>query len=296
MNILTFDIEEWYIEKQFGADRKTKYDEYDRILQIILETLASRSIKATFFILGKIAEEFPHVVKKIASFGHEIGCHSHVHTWINKMTQEEFRDDTKKAVYSLEDLIGEKVVSYRAPAFSICESNKWAFEILSEFGIENDASVFPGARDFGGFPSFTEKRPVNIVYNDISINEFPIPLTKLPFTNKELAYSGGGYFRLLPFGVVKKMISNSDYNMFYFHIGDLESDKLPLMSKEAYEKYFKVEGTLKNRMVRYFKSNVGRKKCLPNLISLINAYDFISINEFTTLNSLRNPLPSISLK
>ncbi len=198
MNILTFDIEEWSIEKEYNGGRKEKYVEYDRLLDHILEQLNIHNITATFFCLGKIAEEFPYVIKQIEAGGHEIGSHSHAHKWVNKMTPEEFREDTRQAVCALEDLTGTKVRSFRAPAFSIGESNKWAFEILSEFGIENDASIFPGSRDFGGFPNFTEQKPCIIDCNGVRINEFPIPLCSLPLIHKQLAYSGGGYFRLLP--------------------------------------------------------------------------------------------------
>lgn len=277
MNILTFDIEEWSIEKDYYGGRKEKYVEFDLLLDHILEQLSIYNINATFFCLGKIAIDFPHVIKKIEAGGHEIGSHSHTHRWINKMTLEEFREDTRQAVYALEDLIGKKVKSFRAPAFSIGASNRWAFEILSEFGIENDASIFPGTRDFGGFPNFTEQKPCKIEYNGCSLNEFPIPLYSLPILNKQLAYSGGGYFRLLPLWFVKKQMAVSSYNMCYFHIEDILTTKSPLLSKGDYEGYFKESGSLKNRYLRYFKSNIGRGNAIKNLDDLIATFKFQSI-------------------
>lgn len=284
MNILTFDIEEWSIEKQYSGGRKERYAEYDRLLSHILEQLSVNGIKATFFCLGKIALDFPYVIKKIAAGGHEIGSHSHAHKWVNKMTPEEFREDTRQAVYALEDIIGKKVKSFRAPAFSIGETNKWAFEILSEFGIENDASIFPGVRDFGGFPNFTEQKPCIIEYNGIRINEFPIPLYDIPIIHRQLAYSGGGYFRLLPLWFVKKRMKSSPYNMCYFHIGDILSEKGKMMSKTEYEEYFKEPGTLKNRYIRYVKSNIGRGKALKHLNSLIESQSFRSIESYLSSN------------
>lgn len=284
MNILSFDIEEWVIEKIYRGGHQYKYAEYDRILDIILETLALNNTFATFFCLGKIATDFPQVVKRIAAMGHEIGSHSNVHKWVNKMTPDEFNEDTHAAVSALEDLTGKKVKSFRAPAFSIGESNKWAIEILAEAGIENDASIFPGARDFGGFPNFNTQKPCIISYNGCQLNEFPVPLCKLPVINRQIAFSGGGYFRLLPFSFVKKQMVASEYNMCYFHIADLLNDKTPFQSRKEYEIYFKESGPLHRRLIRYIKSNIGRKTALPYMQELIELHSFSSIEKSLEIN------------
>lgn len=278
MNILSFDIEEWFIEKHFKEGEAWKYAEFDSMLDRILDLLDQHSIKATFFCLGELAIDFPSVIKRIADRGHEIGCHSNSHRWINKMTPKEFREDTLTALTNLEQLIGNKVKSYRAPAFSIGESNKWAFEILAEAGIENDASIFPAIRDFGGFPAFKGGScPCKIEYNGISINEFPITMTKLPIFGKEIAYSGGGYFRILPFHFVKSKIRIEDYVMCYFHIADLLDFKSKFMSKDEFEEYFKTSGTLRNRILRYFKSNIGRKRTFTGLSKLLDEFKFYTV-------------------
>lgn len=280
MNILSFDTEEWVLEKEHFGNRKEKYSEFDRILDHILELLEQHNQSATFFCLGKLAIDFPHVVKKIASHGHEIGSHSHAHKWVNKMTPEEFMVDTQTAIQALEDVIGEKVESFRAPAFSIGESNKWAIEILAECGIKNDSSIFPGVRDFGGFPTFNEHEPCCIKYNGVVINEFPIPLYRLPILRKDVACSGGGYFRILPLWFVKNRMNANNYNMCYFHIEDLLIDKGRLMTQYEYEEYFKEIGTLKNRCIRYVKSNIGRGNAMKNLEKLLNLYKFNSIKKY----------------
>ena len=276
MNILTYDIEEWYAEETLYGDRKEKYAEYDSYLGRILALLNETGKKATFFCVGRMATDFPEVVKKIAADGHEIGCHSNVHTWLNKMSREDAYEDTHKAVDSLEQLIGKKVLSYRAPAFSIGNSNKWAFDVLAECGIERDASVFPAYRDFGGFSSFGYKEPVIIEYNGIKIKEFPICTTSL--FGKEFAYSGGGYFRFFPLWFVKNEIKKTSYSMCYFHIGDLLSGTNGLMSREAYEDYFKENGSLLNRYKRYFKSNFGKKNAWNKLERLVCTYDFTNLD------------------
>lgn len=277
MNILTFDIEEWFLEKEFGSNRKEKYAEYDAYLDRILELLEKTSTKATFFCVGRMATDFPEVVKRINDKGHEIGCHSNVHTWLNKMTREDALEDTRVAVDSLEQLIGKKVLSYRAPAFSIGENNIWAFEVLSECGIERDASIFPAARDFGGFSSFGHKEPVVITYNGLQIKEFPICTTGI--LGKQVAFSGGGYFRFFPLWFVKREIIKSPYSMCYFHIGDLLPETSGVMSKEDYEEYFKEKGTILNRYKRYFKSNFGKKNAWNKLEKLIKTHKFINLEQ-----------------
>lgn len=276
MNILTFDIEEWYLEQQLGG-RAEKYAEYDRYLNGILNKLDECQIKATFFCVGEMGRLFPEVIRKIQGRGHEIGCHSNIHTWLNKMTEADCREDTYRAVDSLEQRIGEKVKSYRAPAFSIGENNKWAFEILATNGIEKDASIFPAARDFGGFSSFGQKEPCVVEYNGIKLKEFPVCTTHV--LGKEMAYSGGGYFRFFPLSFVKKEMSKSKYAMCYFHIGDLLPEAGGVPSKSAYEAYYKEPGTLKNRYVRYMKTNLGKKNAFEKMMKLINMMDFVGLQQ-----------------
>lgn len=272
MNVITFDIEEWYA--YLGQGREA---EYDRYLDTILDKLDERKFRGTFFCVGEMGRLFPEVIRKIQARGHEIGCHSNIHTWLNKMTEEECREDTRRAVDSLEQCIGEKVVSYRAPAFSIGESNKWAFEILAEHGIERDASVFPAARDFGGFPRFGQKVPSLIEYNGICIKEYPICTARL--AGKEVAYSGGGFFRFFPLSYVKREIRKASYSMCYFHIGDLLPETSGVLSRQEYEDYFKEPGTLKARYLRYFKTNFGKKNALDKLMRLVSDVFFVNLEQ-----------------
>jgi len=271
MNLLTFDIEEWFLYK------KEKHAEFDNYLDAILNKLDDRQLKATFFCVGEMGRLFPEVIRKIHAQCHEIGCHSNIHTWLNKMTEVECREDTHQAVDSLEQCIGEKVKSYRAPAFSIGESNKWAFEILAENGIERDASIFPAARDFGGFPDFGQKMPCIVEYNGVRLKEFPVCTTIV--LGKEMAYSGGGYFRFFPLSFVEKEMKKSPYTMCYFHIGDLAPEKGGVPSRKEYEAYYKEPGTLKARYVRYMKSNFGKKNAFSKMMQLIDETDFVNLQQ-----------------
>ena len=277
MNILTYDIEEWYLEKVLHNGRAFRYQQFDETFAKVLDELDKCGIKATFFCVGRLAIDFPKVVREIAKRGHEVGCHSNVHTWLNKMDEESLRQDTTEAIKALEDVSGKKVVSYRAPAFSITDKNKWAVNVIADCGIENDASIFPTTRDFGGYKGFPQDTPCIISHEGVSLKEYPISLTSL--LGKQMAYSGGGYFRLLPYWLVNRKMTVREYNICYFHLNDLIQEKKKMMSKVAYEEYFKEPGTLKNRLLRYAKSNVGTGDAFRKLQRLLSGHLFVSILE-----------------
>lgn len=275
MNILTFDIEDWYIEKILYGARASKYRQYDEILTKVLDELDIYGIKATFYCVGKLATDFPEVVKTIASRGHEIGCHSNEHIWLNSMTVKELYNDTIEALKALEDVSGQKVVSYRAPAFSITTGNKWAVNVLAECGIESDASIFPAEHDYGGYIGFPQDTPCLISYEGAKLKEYPICLTSV--LGRRLAYSGGGYFRVLPYRFVTRTIEKRNYNICYFHLSDLLNQEFTLRSRKEYEEYYKETGTLRNRLVRYVKSNIGNASAFGKMQKLLSENNYVSI-------------------
>lgn len=292
MNVLTFDIEEWALAKAGGYGTPARYAEYGGYLNRILDALDEHGFRGTFFCTGMMGTDFPDVVKLIHSRGHEVGCHSFKHTWLNKMTKEEVSEDTRIAIDALEQCIGQKVKSYRAPAFSIGKDNKWAFEILTQYGITCDASIYPAERDFGGFAQFGQKMPSMVYCGEMQFKEFPICTTKV--LGHEMAYSGGGYFRFFPIWFVRKEMLKAAYTMFYFHIGDLIPESGGIESKETFEAYYKIPGTLKNRYMRHIKSNLGKKKAFGKMMDLIAAEEFVNIEQADKLIDWENA-PSVLL-
>jgi polysaccharide deacetylase family protein (PEP-CTERM system associated) len=277
VNILTFDVEEWYLEKILHDGRAFRYQQFDEAFAKVLDELDRLNIKATCFCLGKLATDFPQVVREIARRGHEVGCHSNEHVWLDKMNEEQLLKDTQEALKALEDVIGKKVVSYRAPAFSITHQNKWAVNVLADCGIESDASVFPTSRDFGGYKGFPQDTPCIISHEGATLKEYPISLTSI--LGKTMAYSGGGFFRLLPYWLVSKTIKLRDYNICYFHLNDLIHHRFEFKSKAEYEENFKEPGTLKNRIVRYVKMNIGKGNAYGKLQRLLTEHEFVSVGE-----------------
>ena len=276
MNILTFDIEEWALEAgRKGGARPERIAEYDRLFEQLLAVLDERGLRATCFCTGRMAELYPQIIRRLEQNGHEIACHSNIHTWCNKMTEEQLAKDTHIAVDRLEQCIGKKIKGYRAPAFSITEETPYAFEILAKNGIEYDSSIFPAKRNLGGFPSFGFDTPTRVQYNGIEIKEFPIPM--LHIGSWKSAYSGGGYFRLFPFFLIHWVMNKSDYVLTYFHINDLIVEPQKLMNRQIYEAYYKEPGTLINRYTRFIKGNIGTGDAMAKLNRLLRKNDFVDI-------------------
>ena len=264
MNILTFDIEEWF-HCDFISDSSTWTNYEVRIhgaTDLILDTLEERKIHGTFFILGWIAEKYPEVIKKINYAGHEIASHSNRHELVHRMDRKSFRQDTEYSIKLLEDITGDKIFTYRAPGFSISEHNKWAFEVLADLGIENDCSVFPSDHDYGGYPSFGECLPSIIDISGYKLKEFPMNTIEL--FNRNIVFSGGGYFRIIPYFLIKRWTSQSDYVMSYFHPRDFDYKQprlnhLPIMRK--------------------FKSYIGLKNAYPKFLNWISDFQVMSLGE-----------------
>ena len=260
MNILTFDIEDWYhILHKYPSNILEKWNSYEDRVHVgtdkILEVLLENNVKATFFVLGYIAEKHPEIIKKIHDYGFEIGAHSDMHKVAFQQTPEEFKTDLRTCINRLEDITTEKVVSYRAPGFSVKKQNIWVFEILHDLGIKYDASIFPAVRENGGFINFKESGPLKLSFNNNEIKEFPMSTNSI-FGNR-FTTTGGGYFRFFPYSIIKILIKKSDYTMTYFHPRDFDPDQ-PMLDglslKRKFKSYYNLSGAYPKfkRLIRDF--------------------------------------------
>ena len=272
MNILTFDIEEWFhikFDEEFFDD--TYFDSFEKRLEknmhFILDLLDNNHQKATFFCLGWVARKYPSVVIEIDKRGHEIGSHSDMHKLLFSLNRQEFKEDLNNSISSIESLINKKVKYYRAPSFSITNKNSWVFEELINFGIEIDCSIFPAKRSNGGFKNFISNKPSIIKTNDNKeIKEFPINTIKI--LNKNIIFSGGGYFRLLPYNMLRRFMRNSNYVMTYFHPRDFDP-KQPILNNLS--------------PIQYFKSYIGLRGSRKKIESLLSEFNFLSLGEANKL-------------
>lgn len=267
MRILTFDIEEWFHildnEETKHINNWCNFDSrIHKNMDTIFNIMDKCKTKATFFIVGWIAEKHPDIVKNISDRGFQIGSHTHLHQLVYEQDRKTFFNDVEKSIKTLEDITSVKVRSFRAPGFSITEYNKWAFEVLHELGIEIDASVFPASRAHGGLVSYREAKPSILKYNGIKLKEFPINTHNI--FGQPLIFTGGGYFRLLPYNIIQSWTKKTDYVMTYFHPRDFDY-KQPLVPGLS--------------LTRHFKSYVGLKKCQPKLEQWLKDFDFIDLNQ-----------------
>jgi polysaccharide deacetylase family protein (PEP-CTERM system associated) len=276
MNILTFDIEDWFhISFDEGFNDISKINSFESRIENnmnrILELLKDKNQKGTFFCLGWVAERFPNVIKQIDAAGHEIGSHTNMHHLVTQHTKASFDEDLKKSIDLLSSITNKKVKYFRAPAFSIGHKNKWAFEVLHDNKIEIDCSIFPSNRDFGGFEGFNNGEPCIVNYNEINLKELPINLQS--FLGKKIVFSGGGYFRLFPYFLIKKWLEKSNYTMTYFHPRDFDPGQ-PILSNLS--------------TLRRVKSYYGLKNSFSKFTKMLDEFEFCDVNEANKLINWEN--------
>ena len=266
MNILTFDIEEWFhVFENHNNSLESDWQTFDKRLPYsmdsILSVMQENNVKATFFCMGWVVRQYPEIIKKIDSLGFEIASHSDLHKLAYTQTPFEFDNDLKCSVDSIEQLIGKKVTSYRAPGFSITQNNLWAFDSLIKNGILYDSSVFPLERKVGGLKGMPANKPFIIESNGSFLREFP--MNSFNLYNKQIVFSGGGFFRILPYQIIKSLLKKSEYVMTYLHPRDFDNQQ-PFSTLT---------------LSRHFKSRIGTKKSLSKLDKLLKNFKFTDMNQ-----------------
>ena len=265
MRILSFDIEEWFHILDLDSTRtEVQWNRFESRIQAnterILALLEDTGKKATFFCLGWIARKYPEVIRQIHAAGHEVASHSDVHTLVYEQEPQRFADELQKSVSAIEDIIGDKVRAYRAPGFSLTSGETWVVEKLLEAGLSVDCSVFPASRAHGGFPDFGQAGPAIVRCSLGSIREFPMNTMNL--FGRPLVFSGGGYFRLLPYWLIRRWTADSAYVMTYFHPRDFDPGQ-PVIGDLG--------------PIRRFKSYYGLGRAEDKLRRLLNEFDFVDV-------------------
>lgn len=198
IHALTIDVEDYH--NVFARDwlhrEGPPTDAVVRNTRRLLSILAGHGVRATFFLLGEVAEAFPHLVREIVAGGHEVGAHGFQHTQVFKLTPEAFRADVGRARSAIETVAGVPVRGYRAPAFSIMPGTSWALDILAELGFRYDASVFPIAGRRYGWPGFPPDIHEMVLPSGRRIIE--APASTVSVFGKRLPACGGGYLRHFP--------------------------------------------------------------------------------------------------
>ncbi len=274
--VLTFDVEDWFCVRNMREviPRETWGAQELRVqegLSFILEQLRLRNIRATFFVLGWIADQCPELIRDIAAQGHEIASHGYSHQLLDTLSPEAFREDTEHSLRVLAPLAGKPIRGYRAPSFSVTKKTFWALDILKESGLEYDSSVYPTRHPDYGIPDFgTAPKKLSGLWE--------VPMTSLNLGGMLLPVSGGGYFRLFPYAMTRKLLKRASKNgpvILYFHPWEFD------------------EGQPKVDLPRWrrFRHYVGLSKNRAKFLRLINDFEFTTVEDYLKSGPLEQPLP-----
>jgi polysaccharide deacetylase family protein (PEP-CTERM system associated) len=240
-NVMTVDVEDYFHVEAFSdiVDRDRWDDYQSRVVENTRRTIDLLDVagaRATFFVLGWVADRHPGLVRDIAARGHELACHSHWHRLVYRLDPEEFRRDTVRARDAIEQAAGVPVSGYRAPSYSITKQSLWALDVLAELGFTYDSSIFPIYHDFYGIPT-APRRPFVVQTSAGAIVEFPMTTFRVwPFSHN-FPVGGGGYLRILPFWYTRRGLRRVQREgmpfISYFHPWELDPEQPRLPGRLA---------------------------------------------------------------
>lgn len=265
---MSVDVEDWFqVENLKPVVARESWERRERRVERntdrILELLGQRQQRATFFILGWVAERHPELIRRIAAAGHEIASHGYGHDLVYELTHDQFRADVGRSKQILEDLTGQAVRGYRAPCFSITD---WAVAILQELGFQYDSSVFPTmAHDrYGRLTGVGVGRPVVALRPGF----YEVCISCLPLGGRGLPWGGGGYFRMLPYrvwngGVTRILRAGTPY-VFYLHPWEIDPGQ-PRVSGLG--------------RVNYFRHYLNLARCEARFRSLLRDFSWTTVGD-----------------
>jgi polysaccharide deacetylase family protein (PEP-CTERM system associated) len=246
-NALTIDFEDWYQGIEIPS---TRWDGFEDRIEAsgrrVLAELDRAGVRATFFVLGLVAERHPGLVREIAAAGHEIATHGWSHTLVYKMTPEAFREELVRSIDLLAGLSGQPIRGHRAPFFSVTRESLWALDILADVGIRYDSSVFPVLNYRYGIEG-APRWPYAVDTPKGRLTEFPI--TTLRWAGRNLPIAGGAYFRIFPYAVTwsafRSINRAGQAAVFYLHPWELDPDhpRIPLPRRISLTHYVNLRAT-----------------------------------------------------
>ena len=267
MNAISVDLEDWFCV--YNLREIIPFDKWgsceSRICENtmrLLDLFDRYSVNATFFVLGWIAEQHPALILEIEKHGHEIGIHGFNHRPVHELTPEEFRMDIEKSLTIVRGIVQQPVYGYRAPMFSIVEKSLWALDILSELGLQYDSSVYPVSLH----PEYGIKNQRLEMYSH-SDTLTEVPLSCATIGGMNIPCGGGGYFRLYPYPLFRKLvqicIGQGRPLIFYFHPWEIDPDQ-PVM---------------KLPFTRRFRHYNNLEKTYNRLEKLLREFQFTTVGE-----------------
>lgn len=267
---LSVDLEEYFQVSNF--DRVLSRSDWDGLPRRVeaqthrlLDRFDETGSRATFFILGWVAEREPRLIRQIAERGHEIACHGYDHRLVYDLPPDVFRADLVRARRAIEDAAGVRPVGYRAPSYSITRRSLWALDVLADEGFEYDSSIFPTRHPRYGIPDFSRTPVLIQLAGGRTIREFP--MTTLPLGRMNLPLAGGAYLRFFPPLVFRlgldRLTRRGEPVVLYIHPWEIDPEQPRLAAG------------LRVRINHYF--NLGRTE--GRLVSLLRRFRFESLRD-----------------
>jgi len=272
-NALTVDVEDYFQVSAFA--KNIEYSNWDKHpLRVeknthrLLDLFDDAQVKATFFVLGWVADRNKALVEEISQRGHEVACHGYSHQLIYNQTQAVFREETVRSKKLLEDIVQKPINGYRAASYSITKDSLWALDILAEAGFEYDSSIFPVTHDRYGIPGAKENPHQLKTPDGSSLIEFPLSTAKI--FNRKIPIAGGGYFRLYPYLFSRAGLSQINRGkrpfIFYLHPWEIDTEQPKIDAKwfsrfRHYNNLHKCESRLK-RLLKDFEFTTVRNVLL----------------------------------
>jgi len=251
MNIMQIDVEPWYC----GLDSSEWSSQEDRVVENtiqVLNILKEFTAKATFFVLGYVAENHSCLVERIQEEGHEIASHGYYHVPLTKQSPSEFEKDLVLSLNLLKKISATAILGYRAPSFTVVDKTLWAIEILKKNGLKYDSSVFPvkthlyGVPDAPRFPYHISSKNIKIDALGENFLEVPLSTYEIPLIGRNLPIAGGFYLRFFPYFFIKhavRKINKMDKPaVCYLHPWELDP-KQPRVSQLSWYHYYRLSAT-----------------------------------------------------
>lgn len=277
MNLLTFDIEDWY-HINYPVVDFTVFDKQENHQALfdqtkkLTEYCKTRGIQGTFFALGRLLEKRPEIGEWIVKQGQELALHGYEHDMLTDKNPDQFKRELERSLKAFRQITGNQPLGYRAPSWSINENNLWVLEILESFGFTYDASIFPIKNFLYGLPNAPSEPFYPIIRGrQLSLLEIPVPIIRVG--PGRIAYSGGVYFNFWPYKVIRRIVNRrtrqGKINLFYFHPWDLWK-----------------RSSQHNRQLKAHWVNLHLGNTLQKFERLLDAFPMGCIS--TNLNSLKN--------
>lgn len=295
-NSVTFDVEDWHELVRRRIVRGASPVVSPHVVadtHRILDLLDARRVRATFFVVGSVADTHPDLVRQIAARGHEVGSHSYAHRLISTMTQAELRGDVSRSRRQLQDLTGQNILGFRAPEFSVGRLDHWCFDVLAEEGFAYDSSVFPvrgtryGVQDAPRSPFKIRGASGRVIW------EYPLAVASfgLDGVSASLPVAGGTYYRVLPLIVLKialrQIAARGTPAVLYFHPYEFHQGLLfaldgPRSStagpQHRLTEIWKVVGT-PSSLKLHVMHNFATRSIARRLDALLSTHHFVPLGE-----------------